>query len=57
MDSTPQYIKILQKFKWLKEFLFLELFMSIWSWSANSIEPCQTAWMCRLALLYTFGKG
>ena len=27
------------------------------SWSANSIEPGQTAWMCRLPWLYTDGKG
>ena len=26
-------------------------------WSANSIEPGQTTQMCRLAWLYTDGKG
>ena len=28
-----------------------------WSWSANSIEPDQTARMCRPAWLYTFGSS
>ena len=31
--------------------------MRTWSWSANSIEPCENAWMWRLAWLYTGGKG
>ena len=31
--------------------------MKTQSWSANSIEPGQTARMCRLAWLYTGGKG
>ena len=31
--------------------------MSSLSWAANSIEPGQTVQMCRLAWLYTGGKG
>ena len=31
--------------------------MRSWSWSANSKESGQTAWMCRLAWLYTDDKG
>ena len=30
--------------------------MKTGSWSANSIEPGQIAWMCRLAWLYTDDK-
>ena len=45
-------------------FSFLEMFIiniinikiRIWS-DDNSIEPGQSAWMCRLAWLYTGGKG
>ena len=36
---------------------FGEIKIRIWSWSANSVEPGQIARMCRLALLYTGGKG
>ena len=27
------------------------------SWSADSMEPCQTVWICKLAWLYTGSKG
>ena len=36
---------------------FRNIKMKTWSWSAYSIEPGQTAQMCRLALLYTGGKS
>jgi hypothetical protein len=31
--------------------------LNIYILSANRIEPGQTAWVCRLAWLYTGGKG
>ena len=33
------------------------IFIEISSWSANSINPGQTIRTCRLALVYTGGKG
>jgi hypothetical protein len=36
---------------------FRDINLNIKSLSANSIEPSQTARMCRLAWLYTGGKG
>ena len=36
---------------------FRDIKMKTWNWSANSIEPGQTARMCSLAWLYTGGKG
>jgi hypothetical protein len=36
---------------------FRDINLNILSLSANSIEPGQTARMCRLAWLYTGGKG
>ena len=36
--------------------IFRDIKMITWSWSANSIQPGQTEWMCRLAWLYTGGK-
>ena len=38
-------------------FHFRDIKMKTLSWSAKSIEPGQTAQMCRLAWLYTGGKG
>ena len=37
--------------------IFRDIKMKTWRWSANSIEPGQTAQMCGLAWLYTGGKG
>ena len=37
--------------------IFSDVKMKTQSWSANSIEPGVTARMCRLAWLYTGGKG
>ena len=48
---------ILPTFLSLSIIIFKDVKIWTWSWSANSIEPGQTAWMCRLALLYTGGKG
>ena len=36
---------------------FMDIKMRTCSWLANSTEPGQIAWMCRLAWLYTGGKG
>ena len=36
--------------------IFRDIKLKTWSWSANSIEPGQTAKICRLAWLYTGGK-
>ena len=36
---------------------FRDIKMKTWSWSANSLEPDQTAQKCRLAWLYTGGKA
>ena len=36
---------------------FRNIKMRTWSWTANSIEPCQTPQMCRVAWLYTGGKS
>ena len=37
--------------------LELSIIMITCSWSANSMEPGHIAWKCRLAWLYTGGKG
>ena len=37
--------------------IFRDVKMKISSWSTNSIEPGQTARMCRLSWIYTGGKG
>ena len=40
--------------------IFKNIKMKTWrfqGWSANSIEPGQIAWVCRLAWVYTGGKG
>ena len=36
---------------------FIDIKMRILSWSVNSIEPGQTAHMCRQAWLYSSGNG
>ena len=37
--------------------IFRDITMKTWRWSVNSIEPGQTARMCRLAWLYIGDKG
>ena len=37
--------------------IFREIKMKTLSWSANSIQPDQTEWMCSLTRLYTGAKG
>ena len=36
--------------------IFRDIRMQTGSWSANSIEPGQAAWMCMVTWLYTGGK-
>ena len=58
-------LNLLNFLNWIIHLPFLELYIIMlrdiktktWSWSANSVEPGQTVWMCRLTWLYTGGKG
>ena len=63
--NCPLTINLLNFLNEIIQFPFLELTIIIfrdikmrsWSWSANSIEPGQTARMFRLAWIYTGRKG
>ena len=55
IQLNPYHAKFL---KWNNPpYIFRTVKMKPLKWSANSIKPGQTAWMCRPSWLYTGGKA